>query len=106
MSTVAAVVALTGDAIVVAAPAHAGIHLYDHAYYGGYRGDQGRGPTPYMGDDANDRSSSPRVTSPARSTILSKDRNYGGRRPVESYIGTDHLGTYGYDVNDKTSSLR
>lgn len=106
MSTVAAVVALTGGAILVAAPAHAGIRPYDHAYYGGYLGDRGRGPTPYMGDDANDRTSSLQVTSPARSAILSEDQNYGGRRPVEFYIGTDHLGKYGYDVNDKTSSLR
>lgn len=90
---------------VAAMPAQAdGILLYKDSNYSGTRWDFGRGYVKYVGWDANDEASSVRVTSPARSTILYEHDNWGGRRSVEFYSGTNNL--KGWNFNDITSSLK
>ncbi len=92
-----------GLGAAVAAPANAGIQLWDHDNYSGdYLGDFGRGSY-NVGSFANDRATALRVTSPANYTILHEHAGYGGRQTRKFYTGTANLGWY--DFNDMTTSI-
>ncbi len=92
-----------GLTAVVAAPASAGIKLYQHNNYtGDYLGDFGTG-TSYVGTVADNRASSLRVTSPANYAVLHQFRDFGGARTGAFYTGTPALGGWGFD--DMTSSI-
>lgn len=99
---IAGVMAL-GMSAAVAAPANAGIKLYQHENYAGeYLGDFGTG-TPYVGSWADNRASSLKVTTPANYAILHQFRDYTGLRTNAFYIGTPSLAGWSFD--DKTSSI-
>jgi len=108
----AAIGIASGLALAGAAPANAGIQLWDNAGYNTYLGDFGTG-TSYVGSSADDRASSLKVTSPANYAVLYQFRDYGGCYTGQFYVGWKDLSdTSGYAVyggcvgfNDRTSSI-
>lgn len=99
---IAGVMAL-GMSAAVAAPANAGIKLYQlNDYAGEYLGDFGTG-TSYVGTFADNRASSLKVTSPAGYAILHQFRDYDGAATGKFYTGSPNLGSWGFD--NLTSSI-
>lgn len=103
VATVAATALFIGLGAAAAAPANAGIELWDNDNYSGdYLGDFGRGSY-NVGAWANDRATSLRVGAPANYAILHEHAGYGGRSTNRFYTGTPNLG--GWNFNDLTTSI-
>ncbi|GAA4679170.1 hypothetical protein [Frondihabitans cladoniiphilus] len=88
-------------AVGTAAPASAGIVLYQYNDYSTSLGDFGRGTT-FVGSHANDKASSIRVGAPANYAILYQHRDRGGdsRRFA---AGSPNLASWNFD--NMTSSI-
>ena len=91
-----------GVVIGAAAPANAGIKIYDGFNHTNYLGDYGRG-TSYVGSTANNKASSLSVTSPANYAVLYDGRDWTGSATGQFYIGTPNLADWGF--NNKTTSI-
>lgn len=91
-----------GASLSLAAPANAGIQLWDHANYDGYLGDFGRG-TVNVGSAANDKATSLAVTAPANYAVLHEHADHRGASTNPFYVGTANLGWYSF--NDITTSI-
>lgn len=88
--------------IGAAAPAQAGVVLYENTYYGGAWYDFGYGYVPALGS-WNDRASSVTVSGTPYADL--HEHEYYKGAYLRFSVGTDHLGAYGYGFNDRTSSI-
>lgn len=77
-AAVAAGIGVVASAVAFAAPAQAGVSLYDGYSYGGASKDFGLGYVSYVGADWNDRAGSLYVSSPATYTVVYQHLNYSG----------------------------
>lgn len=103
LATVVATAMALGLSAVVAAPASAGIKLWQYNNYSGdYLGDFGRG-TSYVGSIADNRASSIRVDGAANYAILYQYANYKGKRSVKFTRYSPNLASWGFD--NLTSSI-
>lgn len=92
---------LIGAALAVgaAAPASAGIKLYQFANYSTSLGDFGTG-TSFVGSGADNKTTSLKVTSPANYAILYQFRDYSGAYTGTFYTGWSDLASFGYYSSD------
>lgn len=99
---IASVMAL-GMTAIVAAPANAGIKLWQlNNYSGEYLGDFGTG-TSYVGTWADNRASSIKVDGVANYAILHQFRDYQGAASTKFTDRSPNLGSWGFD--NLTSSI-
>lgn len=94
--------AALGIVLGAAAPANAGIRIYDGINYSSLLGDYGTGTT-YVGSSADNRASSLSVSAPANYAIPYDGRNYTGASPGTFYIGAPNLADWGF--NNRTTSI-
>jgi len=102
IATLGTTALLAGLALGAAAPAQAGVQIYQFSGYKTSLGDFGRGTT-YVGDQANDKASSVTISSPAAYGILYQNRDRGGRASGTYYTGTPDLAPWNFD--NITSSI-
>lgn len=103
LAGIAACAVALGMSMAIAAPASAGIKLYQFFNYSGdYLGDFGTG-TSYVGSVADDGASSLKVTGSANYAILHQYRDYRGARTNPFYTGSSNLASWGFD--NRTSSI-
>jgi hypothetical protein len=101
-------IGVAASTVVFAAPAQAGVVLYDGYNYSGAYRDFGVGYVTYVGAEWNDRAGSLSVSSPATYTTVYENLNYGGASKSFS-TGSPDLRAWtmkpGYNWDNEISSL-
>lgn len=105
-----ATAALSVGALALAAPAHAGIMLYEHINYGGKTYNAGTGYQKSLGS-FNDKTSSLKVSGRNVTATLYEDVNFRGAKSVAFQKGSPDLRTWATNAwpgdtwNDRASSV-